>query len=686
MLELANTFHRSLDRLTNTEQAAAKTVVFDYMADPSRPGLSLHRVDKARDKGFWTIRVNRDLRIVVFKQSQRSVFCYVGHHDDAYSWAAGRRFEVHPVTGAAQLVEFVEIVKEEIRVVAKEAPKPGILANENPAYLLSLGIPESYLQLVRDVDDDGLLDLLPRLPEEAQESLMALATGERPEPRPVVSASLVADPFAHPDAQRRFWVASDEEAVAQALEKPWAEWLVFLHPSQRAAVERNFNGPARISGAAGTGKSVVAMHRAAHLARESQAGRILLTTFSKTLSARLSEGMDTLLGPASEARQRIEVIHLHAYAHGHVSRLAPLAIVDEGTIDKLISGARGDLDPAISDAFLRAEWDGVIDFWGVTSLDEYRAVPRVGRGKSLTGRARGQLWDIFENVRRQLNARKLNTFGEVCDRLRERMERDAVRPFRHVVVDEAQDLGPRELKLVAALAPPGPRSLVFAGDVGQRIFRWPFSWLAAGIDVRGRAQRLKINYRTSAQIRRFSDRLLPSSITEVDDEAEERGALSLLRGPEPEIRGSDDLSGEIAILVKWLNTVRSRGVSPGEIAIFARTRRALQDRAEPALKQAGLVGGWLSPDHDFDSGKICLGTLHSAKGLEFRAVAVVACDDNHLPLKAAIDAATELDEKRVTKDRELSLLYVGCTRARDQLLITWSGTPSRFLASRLQPG
>src|SRR5258708_39427294 len=131
MLELANRFHRSLDRLTNAEQAAAKTVVFDYMADPSRPGLSLHRVDKARDKGFWTIRVNRDLRIVVFKQSQKSVFCYVGHHDDAYSWAAGRRFEVHPVTGAAQLVEFVEIVKEEIRVLAKEAPKPGILANED---------------------------------------------------------------------------------------------------------------------------------------------------------------------------------------------------------------------------------------------------------------------------------------------------------------------------------------------------------------------------------------------------------------------------------------------------------------------------------------------------------------------------------------------------------------------------
>src|SRR5262245_35622270 len=123
MLELANTFHRSLGRLTAMEQAEAKQVVFDYMTDPGRPGLSLHRVDRARDRRFWTIRVNRDLRIVVFKEGSRTVFCYVGHHDDAYRWAGGRRFEVHPITGAAQIVEIAEVVREEIRVVPREAPQ-----------------------------------------------------------------------------------------------------------------------------------------------------------------------------------------------------------------------------------------------------------------------------------------------------------------------------------------------------------------------------------------------------------------------------------------------------------------------------------------------------------------------------------------------------------------------------------
>lgn len=276
MIELANTFNRSLDRLNNAEQSAAKNVVFDYMADPSRPGHSLHRVDRAKDKGFWTIRVNRDLRIVVYKQGAKSVFCYIGHHDDAYAWAEGRRFEVHSVTGAAQIVEFVEVVREEIKVIHREAAKPGLLCNESREYLLSLGVPETYVQLVQEVDEDGLMALLSRLPEEAQEALLALATGERPEARPVMPAGSEVDPFTHPDSQRRFWVASDEDLVARALQKPWAEWMVFLHPSQKIAVERNFNGPARISGSAGTGKSVVAMHRTASRLRRRRGHRGLL--------------------------------------------------------------------------------------------------------------------------------------------------------------------------------------------------------------------------------------------------------------------------------------------------------------------------------------------------------------------------------------------------------------------------
>ena len=179
----------------------------------------------------------------------------------------------------------------------------------------------------------------------------------------MIAPSDGADPYVHPDARRRFWATTDEEELARALERPWAEWLVFLHPSQRAAVERNFIGPARVSGAAGTGKSVVAMHRTAALARALQDGRLLLTTFSKTLASRLSDGMDALLGSGSPARARVDVVHLHAYAMAHVSRIEKPSVADGSFIDHLIREAGRGLEPPFDFAFLRAEWDAVIDYW-----------------------------------------------------------------------------------------------------------------------------------------------------------------------------------------------------------------------------------------------------------------------------------------------------------------------------------
>jgi hypothetical protein len=675
MLELALTFNRSLDRLTASEQAAVKPVVFDYMADPKRPGLSLHRIDCARDKRFWTIRVNRDLRIVVFKDGARSLFCYVGHHDDAYAWAERRRFEVHPVTGAAQIIEIAEIVREEIRVVQREAPRPGILAAEDPNYLLSLGVPETYLDLIREVDEDGLLELFPRLPEEVQEALFTLAAGERPEPRPV-ERDLVSDPFTHPDAQRRFWIASNEAGLAEALERPWEEWLVFLHPSQRTAVEKNFNGPARVSGSAGTGKSVVAMHRAAHLARLSRGGRIFLTTFSKTLASRLADGMNKLLGANSEPRSRVEVIHLHAYAVAELALGRGVSIADSIEIDRLIRNKRGDVD--VTDDFLRAEWDQVVDYWGLARWEDYRDIARSGRGIALTARRRRELWDVLEAVQADLNGRNLMTWGQVCDQLRARIEVGSSRPFRHVVVDEAQDLGPRELRLIAALTEPGPQSLFFTGDIGQRIYRWPFSWVSAGIDVRGRSHRLKVNYRTSAQIRRFSDRLLPARLAEVDGAEEGRATVSILNGPEPEIVATRSVEQESKTLSQWIRDLLERGYRPNQIAILGRTRRALDESAKRAIQQAGLASHWLSPETDLSDGAVSLGTLHAAKGLEFRAVALVGCDANHLPLRSIVGKATTMEEREIIEAREASLLYVGCTRARDCLMITYHGRPSPF--------
>jgi AAA domain/UvrD-like helicase C-terminal domain len=684
-LALTPSFQKSLARLTRQEQNLVHQTVMQFWMNPDAPGHRLHPLE-LRDRRLHSISPNMDLRVIVFRDGDRHVLMYVDHHDEAYRWAERRTVTTHPVTGSAQIVEFEEVVRAEEQEPSRTLQRdsvPPIFAAESDDYLLSLGVPPVYLQTVRGLSsDDDLLVMLDRLPEEAQEALFALAIGERPVARPTAQG-LAPDPFAHPDAQRRFWIAADEAALAEALERPWEEWLVFLHPAQRAAVERNFNGPARVSGSAGTGKSVVAMHRASWLARLSTGGRIMLTTFSRTLASRLSDGMDKLLGATSEARRRVEVLHLHGYAISQLARrgCSP-TIANAEEIERRLHGARGSLDPKFADAFLFAEWEAVVDYWGIKSWEAYRDAVRVGRGSALSPRQRRQLWEVFARVQEDLDRTGRATWGEVCDRLRLIIDNEGARPFRHVIVDEAQDLGPRELRLIASLAAPGPRGLYFAGDIGQRIYRWPFPWISAGVDVRGRAQRLRVNYRTSAEIRRFSDALLPAKLAEVDGEAEARQTLSVLRGPEPEIVAGKSVDDEIAALARWLGDLQARDIEPGQIAIFGRTRQAVRERAEPALAQIGLTGRWLAPDSDLATEAVAVGTMHAAKGLEFRAVALIGCDAQHLPLCDALAHTDSDDARRLVAERERHLLYVGCTRARECLLITYSGQISPYLVIR----
>ena len=674
-LALKPSFQKGLARLTRQEQNLMHQTVMQFWINPDAPGHRLHPLEM-RDRRLHSISPNMDLRIIVFRDGDRHVLMYVDHHDAAYRWAERRTVATHPVTGSAQIVEFEEVVRAEEQAPSRAQPDsvPPIFATESDDYLLSLGVPPVYLQTVRGLSsDDDLLAILDRLPEEAQEALFALAVGERPIARPTLQAS-APDPFAHPDAQRRFWVAADEAALVQALERPWEEWLVFLHPAQRGAVERNFNGPARVSGSAGTGKSVVAMHRAAYLARLSTGGRLLLTTFSKTLASRLSDGMDKLLGPVSEARTRVEVVHLHGYAIAQLERRGlTVEIAKAEEIERRLRDARCDLDPRFTDAFLFSEWEAVVDYWGIKSWEAYRDVVRLGRGAPLSPRQRRQLWDVFARLQEDLDRPGRATWGEVCDRLRYIIDDEGIRPFRHVIVDEAQDLGPRELRLIASLAAPGPRALFFAGDIGQRIYRWPFPWVSAGVDVRGRAQRLRVNYRTSAEIRSFSDALLPAKLAEVDGEHESRQTVSVLRGPDPEIAAGESVEEEIAALARWLRDLHARDIEPGQIAIFGRTQRVLRQRAESALAQAGLTGRWLAPDSDLATDTVAIGTMHAAKGLEFRAVALVGCDAQHMPFERALARADSNEARQLVEERERHLLYVGCTRARESLLITYYG-------------
>jgi superfamily I DNA/RNA helicase len=679
---IADTFTDSLARLTGEEQKAVKTTAFDLQINPASPGMNFHRLARSRDKGFWSVRVNQDIRLIVHRTDRSLLLCYVAHHDRAYAWAERRKLEAHPATGAAQLVEIRERVQEVLLPAYLPAPapaaqKPPLFARLSDAELLGHGVPPEWLADVRQVTDDTLLGLADHLPAEAAEALLELATGGTP--RQPVPAAGVADPFEHPDARRRFRVVTDVEELARALEYPWERWIVFLHPAQRELVERRFAGPARIAGSAGTGKTVVALHRAAHLARANPEARILLTTFSEALARALRTKLARLIGTEPRLRERVDVDPLDAVArrlHGRL--IGRVDVASPETVRRLVATAAGQ-NLTVSPAFLLEEWNDVVDAWQLDSWDAYRDVARLGRKTRLPEKQRRALWEVFERVRAALAAQRLVTAAQVYGQLAARLAAGDRAPYDFVVVDEAQDVSVPQLRFVAALGGGRPDALFFAGDLGQRIFQLPFSWKSLGVDVRGRSATLRINYRTSHQIRAQADRLLGKQISDVDGNVEDRRApISVFNGPPTVVRVLQNPAEEERAVGQWLAERVAEGLAPGEMAVFVRSAMEVP-RAEAAVAAAKLHAGVLDEALRTVRDRVAVGTMHLSKGLEFRAAAVMACDDEVLPLQARIEAVTDQGDLEEVYDTERHLLYVACTRARDHLLVTGVTPASEFL-------
>ena len=680
---IADTFTASLAKLPNDQQRAAKTTTFDLQTNMAHRSLSLHRVTGAKDPGFWSARVNLDLRIILHRAGENVVLCYVDSHDDAYRWAERRRLETHPTTGAAQLVELREMVQEVVIPVYVEVeqqapPKRLPFARISDGQLLGYGVPEEWLYDVRAATEDSMLDLADHLPAEAAEALLELAVGKTPQPS--LPAPPGADPFAHPDALRRFRVMRNMEELEEALEYPWEKWTIFLHPAQLGLVERTYNGPARVSGSAGTGKTVVALHRAAFLAKSTPGSRVLLTTFSDALANLLRTKLQMLIDQEVQPDGRIVVDSLDAVGLSlYEATFGPLQLARRETIGALVEDAARKEGTNFSRTFLLTEWDRVVDAWQLGTWESYRDVARIGRYSRLSETQRKALWPVFQRVRSALREQGLVTKAEMFGRLTREVERLEHPPFDHVVVDEAQDVSVAQLRFLAALAGGRPNGLFFAGDLGQRIFQQPFSWKELGVDVRGRSQTLRINYRTSHQIRTQADRLLDPAISDVDGNLEERkGTVSVFNGPQPSVQVLEDEEAESSAVSKWLTGRISEGLQPREIGVFVRSIDQLE-RAVATIKPYGVPYAVLDEDTDAEEGCLTVGTMHLAKGLEFRAVAVMACDSEVIPLQSRVESIADEADLEEVYNTERNLLYVACTRARDHLLVTGVKPVSEFL-------
>lgn len=684
-VSISKTFSASTKKLSTPDRGRVLDFLTKFMDDPSSPGLNFETIQSAKDGKMKSARITQDLRTILHQSNGMLTLLYAGHHEDAYRWAERRRIENHPITGTLQIVETSEGLQDEINVAAPTLQTPRIFASYDDGYLLSLGVPTDWLTIIRQIqNDDQLLAVCQKLPEEVSERLMTLSTGELVTPPPPVPVAAPVEQ--NPDNLRRFWVVKDAAELASILDRPIEDWVRFLHPSQRLLVTQDFNGPVKVSGAAGTGKTVVGMHRARRLA--SQGKRVLLTSFVTTLCRNIERnihilcaGSQNALDGSTESRITVSTVHKQALALAKTThpKLRPL---ESDKIEALVNRHHGHGGFLFDSGFLLTEWNGVVEPQGITTWEEYRDAIRTGRGKPLTIKQRKECWKVFARIWEDLVAAQAYPWSAIC-----RIARDAVesgtaeRPFDAVIVDEIQDLQPQELQLLNALSSKNPGNFMLLGDAGQRIYPGGFSLKKLGIDVRGRSHILRINYRTTEQIRRFADGLLSTTSNDFNEGAEDRRSQSLLNGPKPVVKAFPNETEQATFVLSEIQSLLGQGISPREIAVFARSGSRLQSIRD-ILTSAKLEIASLSDEEDLaDVSGINLGTMHRAKGLEFKVVFVIDCNQGVVPHAYMLGKMRDQGDYDAAYERERQLLYVAITRARDEVFVTSVGKPSEFLTS-----
>jgi hypothetical protein len=602
----------------------------------------------------------------------------VDHHDQAYRWAEHRKLTINPVTGAMQvvLVEETSAPHAPAEVAIRQAPDEMVehqrlFAALSDTELLSLGTPADLLPRVRQIASEAALDALqPVLPIEAYEGLFLVAAGDTVSQ--VLSARethvdrpIDTEDFARSvetaESQSRFVVVDNDEALTAIMNAPLAQWRVFLHPLQKRLAVGDRSGPMRVLGGAGTGKTVLAMHRARWLAEHATpAGKkVLVTTFTRNLAIDIETNLTTLC--TQDIMSRIEVRNLDAWVLRFLrSKRYEQSIVygrqDEAAACWNLALAVKDASLGLDDEFYTAELEQVVLAQGVATLDAYRSARRVGRGVVLSRAKRDAIWPVFEEYRAQLASRRLKEVDDAYRDAAQLIAKGQHHPYSAIVVDETQDFGPQALRLLRALIEPGTNDLFFVGDGHQRIYpRNKAAMSRSGIDIRGRARKLYINYRTTDEIRRQAVALLEGvAVDDLDDGTDNNARYkSLSHGPAPILEPCSSREALVervkAILAAW-------GVVPetphlGATCIMAESKAA-RDQLRAALRSAGYAVESIEPDTrvSAEAKSLLFATMHRAKGLEFQNVIVTST------------TSLQGDREAVAPQ----LLYVALTRAKQR--------------------
>lgn len=692
LVALGNEFLEAYARIPRQQQKKVREFMEKFKADPKSSAINYEKIHNVKDDRVRTVRIDQKYRAVVLHPTDGSVYVlvWVDGHDEAMDWAKDRTFAVNPATGALQMFNASEAVK-----VVEEQPRrkaaAGLLSAHDDKILLSFGVPELLLPAVRAISTVADLDRLAKhLPVEAAEALHWLGEGIPPEEvrdavgtatTTNVDTSDLAAALQHPDSKRRFVTIQSDTELTAILDAPLEKWRIFLHPSQERLVGKQFNGAVRVIGGPGTGKTVVAMHRARFLAKslcKVDSDRILFTTYTANLAQNVDENLRQLCG---SDYPKVECTHLHSWAvrllRDRFKKNVSVATPSE--LDTLWDEAIFSAEEFEFEAgFLRQEWESVVQANEITELAEYLKVSRKGRGKTISRPERARVWKVFMRFRDALERSGKTEWTTVIRDARKHLESSPVTlPYKAVVVDEAQDFQPDEWKLIRAIVPDGKNDLFIVGDAHQRIYGSPVVLSQCGVNIRGRSSRLRINYRTTEQIRRWAMGMLQGlSFDDLDGGiVDERGYRSLLAGPAPQIYAFDNQQDEAEFIGEQVHRLLETK-KPTDICIVARTNRQLQDVYRPILRDKNVKHTIL--DKDNQPHGVALATMHRVKGLEFPVMILAGINENNIPLKVKGIASDPAAVKEHV-ERERSLLFVAATRARDLLIVTSSGSPSRFL-------
>jgi len=697
-LAIDKDFLNDYSKLEKTVQSSVMAA-FEKFASHTHAGLHLEKLSQSRDGRLRTIRIDQFWRGVVLAPDSGDTYYLlkVLPHDKAIEYAASRKLSVNQALGVVEVRN--EAAIEQLQPTLEQAAQTTddrLFGRITDKDLERLGVDANVRTIARLLTSEAHLDAMQNMiPDIQYTALVGLASGQTPEEvwaevslyssnEPVDTRNIVR---AMERTTSRVVIVGSNLELEAVLQYPFDAWRIFLHPAQeRIAYARQYSGPVQVTGGAGTGKTVTAVHRTSHLAgRAAQQltgpeGKpsILLTTFTRNLAEAL-QGQFEMLEADDDVRAQVEIRNVDSFAYRVVeqARGSRPAIVDHRELDALWDAAK------YSPSFLNREWEQVILAQDLKNEQDYLTASRGGQGTPLGKGQRREVWSLVQRLTAELRRRRLDTHIQLANEAAKALRDGIVQvPYRHVIIDEAQDLHPAQWRLLRAAVPSGPDDMFIVGDAHQRIYDNHVSLARMGVNVRGRSKRLTVNYRTTQEILGLAVPTLGrAAFAGLDNEEETlSGYQSPLHGQQPEVFGATTHEAELAALVQRVRNWHENGIELNAIGVAARNGHMVKQATE-ALGSAGIPTVQLAGKSKKNAVRV--GTMHGMKGLEFQAVAVVGVAEGTVPAPSAVTPA-EADPVAHAHDlqRERCLLFVACTRARDHLYVSYTGSPSPFLPSK----